>query len=144
MLSSRVYSCPNCTALLFRKNSSKNLLTGFELPLIMPFCNRGVSVIIIFCYLCRRLPNFGRSPEFGSFQKIAQNFCAIFKIGLKRPKKLPNTTKNVDKTPGNSTEFLHIRQQKHPKKSPEKLPFFLIANKTFCFSQSTHKASKFW
>ena len=35
---------------------------------------------------CRRLPNFWRSPKFGSFQKIAQNFCAFYKIGQKRPK----------------------------------------------------------
>ena len=46
---------------------------------------------------CRLLPNFGRPPEFGRFQeiaqKIAQNFCAIFKIGQKHPKKLPNGTK---------------------------------------------------
>ena len=32
------------------------------------------------CYC--RLPNFGRSPKFGSFQKIAQNFYVIFKIKL--------------------------------------------------------------
>ena len=35
---------------------------------------------------CRQLLNFGRSPEFGSFQKIAQkiaqNFCAILKLTL--------------------------------------------------------------
>ena len=48
---------------------------------------------------CRRLPNFGGSPEFGSFQKIAQNFCAIFKIGQKRSKKLPNATKTLEKLP---------------------------------------------
>ena len=52
---------------------------------------------------CRRLPNFGGSPEFGSFQKIAQKiaqkFCAIFKIGQKRPKKLPNDTKTLKKLP---------------------------------------------
>ena len=48
---------------------------------------------------CRRLPNFGRSPEVGSFQKIAQNFCAIFKIGQKRPKKLPNATETLKKLP---------------------------------------------
>ena len=52
---------------------------------------------------CRRLPNFGGSPEFGSFQKIAQkiaqNFCAIFKIGQKRPKKLPNATETLKKLP---------------------------------------------
>ena len=52
---------------------------------------------------CRRLPNFGGSPEFGSFkkiaQKIAQNFCAIFKIGQKRPKKHLNYTKTLKKLP---------------------------------------------
>ena len=32
---------------------------------------------------CRRLPKFGRPPEFGSFQKIAQNFCAILKLTLR-------------------------------------------------------------
>ena len=52
---------------------------------------------------CRRLPNIGRSPEFWSFQKIAQkiaqNFCAIFKIGQKRPKKLPNDTETLKKLP---------------------------------------------
>ena len=36
---------------------------------------------------CRRLPKFGRSPDFGSFQKIeqkiAQNFCAILKLTLR-------------------------------------------------------------
>ena len=55
------------------------------------------SIILTSIQRCRRLPNFGRSPEFGSLQKIAQkiaqNFCAIFKIGQKRPKKLPNATK---------------------------------------------------
>ena len=48
---------------------------------------------------CRRLPNFGGSPEFEIFQKIAQNFCAIFKIGQKRSKKLPNATKTLEKLP---------------------------------------------
>ena len=52
---------------------------------------------------CRLLPNFRRPPEFGRFQeiaqKIAQNFCAIFKIGQKRPKKLPNDTKTLKKLP---------------------------------------------
>ena len=36
---------------------------------------------------CRRLPKFGRPPEFGSFQKIAQkiaeHFCAILKLILR-------------------------------------------------------------
>ena len=31
---------------------------------------------------CRRLLKFGRSPKFGSFQNIAQNFCAILKLTL--------------------------------------------------------------
>ena len=48
---------------------------------------------------CRRLPKFGRPPEFGSFQKIAQNFCAIFKIVKKRSKKLLNATKTLEKLP---------------------------------------------
>ena len=72
---------------------------------------------------CRRLPNFGRSPEFGSFQKIAQNFCAIFKIGLKRPKKTLNAPKMLKKAPKNSTEFLYFFQ-KPLKKTPAKAPNF--------------------
>ena len=58
---------------------------------------------------CRRLPNFGRSPEFGRFQKIAQkiaqNFCAISKIGQKRPKKHLNYTKTLKKLPKIAQNF---------------------------------------
>ena len=66
-------------------------------------CDQGEHVILehVLSFArqqsCRLLPNFGRPPEFGRFQeiaqKIAQNFCAIFKIGQKHPKKLPNGTK---------------------------------------------------
>ena len=52
------------------------------------------------CYL---LPKFGSSPEFGVFQeiaqKIAQKILWYFKIGQKRPKKLPNDTKTLKKLP---------------------------------------------
>ena len=41
---------------------------------------------------CRQLPNLGRSPEFGSFQNITQNFCAFFK-------NLPNATETLKKLP---------------------------------------------
>ena len=58
-----------------------------------------VSAVTQLHQSCRRLPNFGRSPEFRSFQKIAQNFCAIFKIGQKRSKKLSNATKTLEKLP---------------------------------------------
>ena len=52
---------------------------------------------------CSLLPKFGSSPEFGVFQeiaqKIAQKILCYFKIGQKRPKKLPNDTKTLKKLP---------------------------------------------
>ena len=45
---------------------------------------------------CRQLPNLGRSPEFGSFQNIAQYFGAFFQ----KPSKCH---RNVEKAPKNST-----------------------------------------
>ena len=43
------------------------------------------------------------APEFQEisriFQKKAQNFCAIFKIGQKRSIQLPNATKTLEKLP---------------------------------------------
>ena len=37
-----------------------------------------VSLVQSHCLL----PKLQRPPEFGSFQKIAQNFCAVFKLTL--------------------------------------------------------------
>ena len=91
---------------------------------------------------CRRLPNFGRSPEFGRFQKIAQkiaqNFCAIFKIGQKHPKKLPNATETLKKLPKiaqNFYIFVKSTQQKLPKNSR----IFLKCHKTFPFLSKVPK-----
>ena len=63
-------------------------------------------VILILAYgqqSCYLLPKFGSSPEFGVFQeiaqKIAQKILWYFKIGQKRPKKLPNDTKTLKKLP---------------------------------------------
>ena len=73
---------------------------------------------------CRRLPNFGGSPKFGSFQKIAQNFCAIFKIGQKRSKKFPNATKTLEKLLKQHKISTYL--SKAPvKKSSRKAPNFL-------------------
>ena len=48
-------------------------------------------------------PEIRESPEFGVFQeiaqKIAQKILCYFKIGQKRPKKLPNDTKTLKKLP---------------------------------------------
>ena len=75
------------------------------LCLFLPIPNFFVTLIISFqpnqsCYL---LPKFGSSPEFGVFQeitqKIAQKILCYFKIGQKRPKKLPNDTKTLKKLP---------------------------------------------
>ena len=71
---------------------------------------------------CRRLPNFGGSPEFGSFQKIAQNFCAIFKIGQKRSKKFPNATKTLEKLLKQhriSTYLSKAPKKKSSRKAPD-------------------------
>ena len=50
---------------------------------------------------CRQLQNFERSPEFRSFQniaqKIARNFCAIFKNAPKRFQMLPKCQKSSQK-----------------------------------------------
>ena len=58
-------------------------------------------VLIAPVQSCRRLPNFGRPPEFGRFQeiaqKIAQIFCAIFKIAEKHPQKLTIATERSKK-----------------------------------------------
>ena len=95
---------------------------------------------------CRLLPNFGRPPEFGRFQeiaqKIAQNFCAIFKIGQKHPKKLPNGTKIPQKAPEIAQNFYVFEKitQKSSRKAPE---FF--SNKTEflrCSSKQPKKLPK--
>ena len=75
---------------------------------------------------CRRLQNFGRSPEFGSFQKITQNFFASFKIGQQLPQKLPNATETLKKLPKvaqNFYIFVKSTQKKLPKSSCRRRPF---------------------
>ena len=72
---------------------------------------------------CRQLPNFGRFHEFGSFLKIAQKFCAIFKIAQKTPQKATKRYRTVQKAPKNSTEFLCFFQ-KHLKKVPKSSQIF--------------------
>ena len=95
-----------------------------------------MTTIRWFYQSCRRLPNFGGSPEFGSFQKIAQkiaqNFCAIFKIGQKRSKKLPNATKTLGKLPKQHRISSYL--SKAPKKSSRKAPeFFKNSTELFRF-----------
>ena len=67
-----------------------------------------VAVKVVLAYVekdqsCYLLPKFGSSPEFGVFQeiaqKIAQKILCYFKIGQKRPKKLPNATETLKKLP---------------------------------------------
>ena len=49
---------------------------------------------------------FGRSPKFGILKKkIAQNFCALFKIGQNCPKKLQKATETVKKLPKIAQNF---------------------------------------
>ena len=87
----------------------------------------------------RQLPNFGRSPKLGSFQKIAQNFCAISKIGQKRPKKLPNYTKTLKKLPKIAQNFYIF--VKSAQNSSQKTPnFFKIGQNFSVFVKSTLKA----
>ena len=85
---------------------------------------------------CRRLPIFGRSPKFGSFQKIAQkiaqNFCAIFKIGQKRPKNLLNATKTLKKLPKIAHNF-------YPKKPPKSSRIFQSSTELFLFCRKYPK-----
>ena len=71
-------------------------------------------------------PEFRESPEFGSFQKIAQNFFASFKIGQQLPQKLPNATKTLKKLPKvaqNFYIFVKSTQKKLPKSSCRRRPF---------------------
>ena len=91
---------------------------------------------------CRRLPNFGRSPEFGSFQKIAQkiaqNFCAIFKIGPKPPQKASKCYRNVEKAPEIAQNF-YIFVKSTPKSSRKAPKCFKNITELFRFCQKYPK-----
>ena len=74
-----------------------------------------------WCQSCCLLSKFGRPPKYGRFQeiaqKIAQNFCAIFKMGHICPKKFLNAIEMFKK-------LLQIAQNfyifvKAPKKIPK-------------------------
>ena len=103
------------------KPGKRYLTETAALHLKLYFVKLKLHLVSVTLQCCRRLPNLGRSPEFGSFQKIAekiaQNFCAIFIIGPKRPKKLPDATKMFKKL----LEFLNIFFEMHLKKVLQKL-----------------------
>ena len=68
-----------------------------------PIMQGEVYLVVSELQSCYLLPKFGSSPEFRVFQemaqKIAQKILCYFKIGQKRPKKLPNDTKTLKKLP---------------------------------------------
>ena len=90
---------------------------------------------------CRQLPNFGSSPKFGGFQKIAekiaQNFFAIFKIGQKGTKNLPDATKTFKKLQKIARNF-YIFVKSTPKKTKNQF-FFLNRTELFCFCKKYPK-----
>ena len=71
---------------------------------------------------CPLFPKFGRSPEFGGFQEIAQKtaqkILCYSQIGSKHSPKSFCMLPNVPKISRNSTEFLSFFQKKLLKSSP--------------------------
>ena len=71
---------------------------------------------------------------------MAQNFCAIFKIGQKRPKKLPNATKTLKKLPNIAHNFYIyvLKQEAQSRKRPgsSSLPHLQAPAQSHCPSSS--------
>ena len=94
--------------------------------------------IFVSHWCCFLLPKLGSSPEFGVFQEIAQKILCHFKICQKRPKKLPNDTKTLQKAPEIAQNFyIFVRStQKSTQKAPD---FKKKYHRTFLFLSKVPK-----